>query len=76
MKLVLPLLQKELQVARLQSEISQEVNKKINVRQREFFLREQMKTIQEELGIKKDDRSADVEMFEKKLTKLHPPEPV
>ena len=32
MKLVLPLLQKELQVARLQSEIRQEVNRKINVR--------------------------------------------
>jgi ATP-dependent Lon protease len=76
MKLVLPLLQKELQVARLQNEISQEVNKKINVRQREFFLREQLKTIQEELGITKDDRSADVETFEKKLAKLHPPEPV
>jgi ATP-dependent Lon protease len=76
MKLVLPLLQKELQVARLQSEISQEVNRKINVRQREFFLREQMKTIQEELGITKDDRSADVEMFEERLAKLHPPEPV
>ena len=76
MKLVLPLLQKELQVARLQSEISQEVNRKINVRQREFFLREQMKTIQEELGIKKDDRSADVEMFQQRLEALQPPKPV
>ncbi len=76
MKMVLPLLQKELQVARLQSEISQEVNKKINERQRTFFLREQMKTIQEELGITKDDRSADVEMFEERLAGLKPPEAV
>jgi len=76
MKRVLPLLQKELQVARLQSEISQEVNRKINVRQREFFLREQMKTIQEELGIKKDDRSSDVEMFRERLEALHPSKPV
>jgi len=76
MKKVLPLLQKELQVARLQSEISGEVNKKISERQREFFLREQLKTIQEELGITKDDRSADADLFRERLEKLHPPEEV
>jgi ATP-dependent Lon protease len=74
MKKVLPLLKKELQVARLQSEISGEVNKKISERQREFFLREQLKTIQEELGITKDDRSADADLFRERLEKLHPPE--
>jgi ATP-dependent Lon protease len=73
MKKVLPLLQKELQVTRLQSEISGEVNKKISERQREFFLREQLKTIQNELGITKDDRSADAEFFRSRLEKLHPP---
>ncbi|MDF1578359.1 MAG: endopeptidase La [Desulfurivibrionaceae bacterium] len=76
MKKVLPLLQKELQVARLQSEISGEVNKKISERQRDFFLREQLKTIQEELGITKDDRSADADLFRGRLEKLHPPEEV
>ncbi|MFN2367665.1 MAG: endopeptidase La [Desulfurivibrionaceae bacterium] len=76
MKKVLPLLQKELQVARLQSEISGEVNKKISERQREFFLREQLKTIQEELGITKDDRSADADLFRQRLEKLNPPEEI
>ncbi|MBU0481275.1 MAG: endopeptidase La [Proteobacteria bacterium] len=74
MKKVLPILHKELQVLKLQSEISEEMNRKISERQREFFLREQMKTIQEELGITKDDRSADVELFRNRLTELHPPE--
>ena len=53
--MVLLLLQKELEVARLQSEI-RGVKKKIKVRQREFFLRQQLKAIQKELGIAKDDR--------------------
>ncbi|MBU0675308.1 MAG: endopeptidase La [Proteobacteria bacterium] len=73
MKTVLPILHKELQVARLQSEISGEVNRKISKRQREFFLKEQLKTIQEELGITKDDRSADVELYESRLEALEPP---
>ncbi len=76
MKKILPILHKELQVARLQSEISEEVNKKISERQRDFFLREQLKTIQEELGITKDDRSADVDHFRERLEKLSPPEEV
>ncbi len=76
MKKVLPLLHKELQITRLQREISSEVNKKISKQQRQFFLREQLRTIQEELGITKDDRSADADLFRERLKKLHPPEEV
>ena len=39
-------------------------------RQREFFLREQLKVIKQELGLSKDDRSADVEKFESRLAGL------
>lgn len=63
----LTLLRKELEIARLQNEISAEVNDKISKHQREFFLREQLKVIQKELGISKDDRTSDVEMFEERL---------
>jgi len=76
MKKVLPILHKELQVARLQTEISEDVNRKIGERQREFFLKEQLKTIQGELGITKDDRSADVDRFRERLTALRPGESV
>ncbi|OEC33495.1 ATP-dependent Lon protease [Pseudomonas cuatrocienegasensis] len=67
MEKVLPLLRKEVEVARLQNELSAEVNRKIGEHQREFFLKEQLKVIQQELGITKDDRSADIEQFEQRL---------
>ena len=67
MEKVLPLLRKEVEVARLQKELSAEVNRKINERQREFFLKEQLKLIQQELGITKDDRSSDIEGFRQRL---------
>ncbi|MDH1443435.1 endopeptidase La [Pseudomonas sp. GD03721] len=63
MEKVLPLLRKEVEVGRLQKELSAEVNKQIGERQREFFLKEQLKLIQKELGISKDDKSADREEF-------------
>ncbi|WP_296230649.1 endopeptidase La [uncultured Pseudomonas sp.] len=63
MEKVLPLLRKEVEVGRLQKELSAEVNKQIGERQREFFLKEQLKLIQQELGLSKDDKSADREEF-------------
>ena len=76
MQCVFPLLNKEVEITKLHGEISKDVNTKINKRQRKFFLREQLKTIQKELGITKEDRKSDAEEFEKRLEKLHPPEPV
>ncbi|BAP41235.1 endopeptidase La [Pseudomonas sp. 21LCFQ02] len=67
MEKVLPMLRKEVEVARLQKEISAEVNRKIGEHQRQFFLKEQLKVIQQELGLSKDDRSADIEQFEQRL---------
>jgi ATP-dependent Lon protease len=75
MQRVFPLLNKEVEITKLHGEISKDVNTKINKRQRTFFLREQLKTIQKELGITKDDRRSDAEEFEKRLEKLHPPKP-
>ena len=76
MQRVFPLLHKEVQINKLHGEISKDVNTKINKRQRKFFLREQLKLIQKELGITKDDRSSDVEEFEERMKDLHPPEAV
>ncbi|KRW80821.1 endopeptidase La [Marinobacter sp. P4B1] len=73
MERVLLLMRKEQEVARLQSEINEEVNEKVQKHQREFFLREQLKVIQRELGIAKDDKTADVERFEERMAKLNPP---
>ncbi|MCP4274050.1 MAG: endopeptidase La [Gammaproteobacteria bacterium] len=70
MKKVLKLIQKELEVAEMQVEIRQQVEDKMTEHQRKFFLREQLKTIQKELGIAKDDRTADIERFEQSMEKL------
>lgn len=67
MEKVLMLLKKEVEVARLQAEINESVNDSISKHQREFFLREQLKTIQKELGLSKDDKTAEIEEFEQRL---------
>ena len=76
MEKVLVILKKELDVVRLQSEITQEMNRNVNENQRKFFLKEQLKIIQKELGIAKDDRTADIDQFEERLSKLTVPEHV
>lgn len=76
MEKVLPLLRKEVEVGRLQKELSAEVNRQIGERQREFFLKEQLKLIQQELGISKDDKSADREEFLARLEGKTLPAPV
>ncbi|WP_108124584.1 endopeptidase La [Saccharospirillum mangrovi] len=67
MEKVLALLKRELEVARLHQEINEQVNQGMSEHQREFFLREQLKTIQKELGISKDDRQSDADEFRQRL---------
>lgn len=74
MEKVLVLVRKELEVAQLQSRIMEEVNEKVSKQQREFFLREQLKVIQRELGLAKDDRSADIDTFNELLAQHAPPD--
>ena len=64
MEKVLVLIKKELEVARLQKDIHDQVEETLSEHQRRFFLREQLKAIQKELGIAKDDKTADLERFE------------
>jgi len=71
---VLVMIRKELEVAKLQTRIRQQVEENLSDHQRKFFLREQLKAIQEELGIAKDDRSADIDRFRERLESLEVPE--
>ena len=61
------LLKKELDISQLQNSINQKIEATISRTQREFFLREQLKTIRKELGIEKDEKSSDREKFETRL---------
>ncbi|USD39087.1 endopeptidase La [Ferrimonas sp. SCSIO 43195] len=76
MEKTLALLKKELDAARLHSEIAEEVNRKISKHEREFFLREQLKVIQKELGVAKDDKTADLEEFQARMQGKTLPEAV
>lgn len=72
----LVLLKKELDLSKLQSSIAQKMEQTISKTQREFFLREQLKTIRKELGLEKDDKSLDAEKFEARLKKRTVPDDV
>ncbi len=68
--MVLNLLKKELEVSRLQTKITKQIEEKISQQQREFFLREQLKAIKKELGLEKEGKTAEVEKFEERLKEL------
>ncbi len=72
----LMVLKKELMNAQLQNKISKDVESKIQKRQREYWLMEQMKGIRRELGIESDGKDKMVEKFKEKGNKLAMPEPV
>ncbi len=71
---VLLLINKELELARAQAEIRKHVEDKMHAQQREHFLREQLLAIQKELGISKDDRTAELDNFRERSSKLILPE--
>jgi ATP-dependent Lon protease len=70
MEKVLVLLNNELELARAQQQIRASVEERMQKQQREFFLREQLKAIQKELGIAKDDRTAEMDKFRERVAKL------
>ncbi len=73
MEKVLKLLKREREVAELQGQITSQVNDKVSANQREFFLREQLKIIQRELGLTKDDATSDLERYHSRMKCLKPP---
>lgn len=69
-------LKREKDVADIQKKISDEVNDKVNKYQREYFLREQLKVIRQELGMEEDEKSRDVKRIRENLEKVGMPEDV
>ena len=72
---LLRLLHKELEILKLEKKIDVNVNNKLNKLQREYYLREQLKEIEKELGMDKES-NAEVEEMEKELLKLSLPKQV
>src|ERR1051325_6217749 len=66
---------KELEVLELVSKIQSQVQSEVGKNQREYFLREQIKAIQKELG-EGDDQTKEVEELREKIEAAGMPEPV
>ena len=68
-------LEGEIEILSMQKEIMGKVKSRIDQSQKEYFLREQVKVIQEQLG-DKDGVLADIEKYEEKMKTLSLPEEV
>jgi ATP-dependent Lon protease len=66
---------KELEVLELGSKIQSQVQSEVGKNQREYFLREQMKAIQKELG-EGDEQTKEIEELRQKIEAVGMPEPV
>lgn len=71
MEKVLVFIKKEQELLRVQKQIQKEVNQKVEKNQREYFLREQLKTIQEELGTDSEGNATDYQKYREKITNLN-----
>ncbi len=69
---VLILLKNEIEISKLKADISKRIEERLSKQQREFFLKQKLKEIKQELGIAKDDTESEVDKFEKRLKKLTP----
>jgi Lon-like ATP-dependent protease len=64
------LLKKEQQLSQLQQAIKQDVEKRMDKQQRQYFLQEQLKSIKKELGLEKDDKETLVSKFSERIAKV------
>ncbi|MGP1575181.1 endopeptidase La [Selenomonas sp.] len=75
MELLYKILARELEVLEMERKIGMRVRKQMEKIQKDYYLREQIKAIQKELG-DEDDKAADIEAYRKKLAEGGYPEDV
>jgi ATP-dependent Lon protease len=73
LKKLLEMLSREVRVLELTSKVHSEVNVELSKTQRDYYLREQLKAIQRELG-ESDDRGEEIEELRKKIDEGELPE--
>ncbi len=74
-ELLLECLQNEQSIIKVQKKLSNKMKKKVNGSQKEYYLREQIKLIQEELG-EDDEETRIIKEYEEKINKLSAPQEV
>ncbi|UCG29628.1 MAG: endopeptidase La [candidate division WOR-3 bacterium] len=70
---LIPMLQKEISILELGAKIRSDVKSELDKGQREFYLREQLKAIQKELG-ETDEHAREIEELRSKIVKAKMPE--
>lgn len=71
MEQVLVFIKKEQELLKIQKKIQKEINEKIEKSQREYFLREELKAIKNELGMTTDAKSSEYQKFRDKLNQIN-----
>ncbi|HYE84411.1 MAG TPA: endopeptidase La [Clostridia bacterium] len=75
MEKIFEILSRELEILEIERKINSRVRKQIDKSQKEYYLREQLKAIQRELG-EKEGHADEIEQYREKLSKLEVPEEV
>ena len=75
MDLLMEIINREMEILEIEKKISGRVRKQMEKTQKEYFLREQMKAIQQELG-EKDERASEVEEYRQKMKEQELPKEV
>lgn len=70
MEKVLVFIKKEQELLKVQKKIQNEINGRIEKNQREYFLREELKAIKEELGMTTDAKSSEYQKFKERFDAL------
>jgi ATP-dependent Lon protease len=70
LKKVVTLLNREVNVAKLQSRIRKRIDERVSEQQRKFFLQEQLHEIKRELGLEKDEKTQETERLRSRLKGL------
>jgi ATP-dependent Lon protease len=70
MEKVLMHIKREQELMKIQKKIQTEINEKIEKSQREYFLKEELKKIKEELGMPTDSKSSEYKRFKDAIEKL------
>ena len=73
--LLVEIINREMEILEIEKKITGRVRKQMEKTQKEYFLREQMKAIQQELG-EKDDKASEVEEYRQKMREQNLPKEV
>ncbi len=76
MEAVLVHIKQEQELMRIQKRIQAQINEKIEKSQREYFLKEQLKAIKEELGMPGDSKSSELRRLREQIEQIDLPEDV